>query len=421
MAREGAAAGDEFDAAVRGRRRRDGLLSRLLRPRLPASSCSASASSASAAGPPPVYQVGFHRQVWALMKRQFALRRQDRFQLTLSWARSLAVALVLGTLYLRLGRTSGSAFGRGGLLFIALLFNAFQAFSELAGTLLGRAVLGKHRAYAFHRPSALWIAQIVVDQAFAASEILLFSVVVYFMTGLARGPGAFFAFYLLILSGNVAMTLVFRIVGCLSPDFDYALRFAVVVITLFVSTSGYLIQYQSERLWLRWIYWLNVLGLVFGALMDNEFSRLDLTCTADSLVPAGPGYDDIRHQVCTLPGARPGTARVRGADYIASAFSYPPGGLWRNWAIVAAIILFFLGLNVVLGELVSFGAVGGDAVRVYQRPSRERDALNARLMERREARRRRLRAREEREGVGGEGGEERGGEEFLVRSESVLT
>ncbi|POR34879.1 ABC transporter G family member 11 [Tolypocladium paradoxum] len=333
-----------------------------------------------------VYQVGFHLQVWALMKRQFTLKIQDRFNLTLAWIRSIVIAAVLGTLYLNLGETSASAFSKGGLLFVALLFNAFQAFSELAGAMLGRAIVNKHRAYAFHRPSALWIGQIIVDQAFAATEIMVFSIIVYFMTGLVRDAGAFFTFYLMILSGNIAMTLFFRIIGCMSPDFDYAIKFAVVVITLFVTTSGYIIQYQSEKLWLRWIYWVNVLGLIFSALMQNEFQRIDMTCTADSLIPAGPEYTDINHQVCTLPGSRSGTTLVRGPDYIAQGFSYYPGDLWRNWGIVFGIIVFFLIMNVVLGELVKFG-MGGNSFKVYQRPNRERQALNEKLMEKREARR----------------------------------
>jgi hypothetical protein len=33
----------------------------------------------------------------------------------------------------------------------------------------------------------------------------------------------------MVLSGNIAMTLCFRIIGCLSPDFDYAAKFAVLV------------------------------------------------------------------------------------------------------------------------------------------------------------------------------------------------
>lgn len=353
-----------------------------------------------------VYSAGFHQQVWALMKRQFALKVQDRLGLFLSWLRSIIIAIVLGTLYLNLGRTSASAFSKGGLMFISLLFNAFQAFSELGSTMTGRAIVNKHRAYAFHRPSALWIAQIFVDQAFAATQIMLFSIIVYFMTGLVRDAGAFFTFYLLVLSGNIAMTLIFRIIGCVSPDYDYASKFAVVVITFFVTTSGYLIQYQSEQVWLRWIYWINILGLAFSALMENEFSRIDMTCTAESLIPSGPGYTDVNHQVCTLYGSTPGTLEVSGSNYIIQGFSYSPGDLWRNWGIIMAIIVFFLIMNVVLGELVNFG-LGGNTVRVFQRPNDERKRLNEALKQQLDNRRK--------------GKKEEETSQLKIKSESILT
>lgn len=270
----------------------------------------------------------------------------------------------------------------------------------------GRPVVNKHKAYAFHRPSALWIAQIFVDQAFAASQIMLFSLIVYFMTGLVRDAGAFFTFYLLILSGNIAMTLFFRIIGCLSPDFDYAVKFAVVTITFFVVTCGYLIQYESERVWIRWIYWINALGLAFSAMMENEFSRINMTCTSPSLIPWGPGYDDINHQVCTLPGSEPGNLEVSGSAYISTAFAYNPGDLWRNWGIVMSIIVFFLIANVVFGEFVKYG-MGGNTFKVFQKPNDERKRLNEALAGQR-LERRKSRKQEERA-------------ELTVESESILT
>ncbi|KAK9775327.1 putative ABC-2 type transporter-domain-containing protein [Seiridium cardinale] len=329
-----------------------------------------------------VYNVGFHMQVWALMKRQFALKMQDRLALILAWIRSIVIAIVLGTLYLNLGQTSASAFSKGGLIFISLLFNAFEAFSELAGVMTGRAIVNKHKAYTFHRPSALWIAQIFVDTAFSAARVLVFSIIVYFMTNLTRTAGAFWTFYLLIMVGNIAMTLFFRIVGCISPDFDYAIKSAVVIITLFILTSGYLIAYQSQQVWLRWIFWINALGLAFASLMANEFKGNELECTSDSLVPSGPGYGDINHQVCTLAGSTPGTSQVSGAAYITQAFSYRPSDLWRNFGIIISLIVFFLIMNVVLGEFVKFGA-GGNTFRVFQKPNEERKRLNEALANKR--------------------------------------
>ncbi|KAF2826817.1 hypothetical protein CC86DRAFT_322519 [Ophiobolus disseminans] len=332
-----------------------------------------------------VYSIPFYLQVWALAQRQFLLKWQDKFSLVVSWFTSLVIAIIIGTVWLDLPKTSDGAFTRGGVLFIALLFNAFQAFSELASTMLGRPIVNKHRAFSFHRPSALWIAQIGVDLLFSSVQILVFSIIVYFMTNLVRDAGAFFIFYLMIVTGYLAMTLFFRTVGCLCPDFDVAIRLAATIITLFVLTSGYLIQWQSEQVWLRWIFYLNALGLGFSALMMNEFKRLDLTCTGTSLIPYGPGYNDINAQVCTLPGSRAGSNAVAGEDYINQSFTYYSKDLWRNWGIMIVLIVGFLLANAFLGEFVKWGA-GGRTVTFFIKEDKELTELNAKLREKRDRR-----------------------------------
>lgn len=353
-----------------------------------------------------VYAIPFYAQIFALMQRQFLIKWQDKFSLVVSWVTSIVIAIVLGTVWYQLPQTSAGAFTRGGLLFISLLFNAFQAFSELASTMLGRPIVNKHRSYTFHRPSALWIAQIIVDTAFAAAQIMIFSIIVYFMCGLALSAGAFFTFYLIIVSGYLAMTLFFRTIGCLCPDFDYAIKFAATIITLFVLTSGYLIQYPAEKVWLRWIYWINALGLGFSALMENEFSRVNLECTGESLVPSGSGYDSLNNQVCTLAGSQAGEPSVSGSAYVISAFDYDPSDLWRNFGIIVALIVGFLTANALLGEYLTFGA-GGNTAKVYTRPNEERKKLNEELIQRRDARR------------ANKGDAE--GSELKIESEAVLT
>lgn len=353
-----------------------------------------------------VYSIPFYLQVWALMKRQFLLKWQDKFALFMSYATSITTAIILGTVWLHLPLTSNGAFTRGGLLFISLLFNAFQAFGELASTMIGRPIVNKHRAFTFYRPSALWIAQIGVDLAFATVQIMIFSIMVYFMCGLVRDAGAFFTYVLMIISGYLAMTLFFRTVGCLCPDFDVAIRLAAFIITAFVVTSGYLIQWHSEQVWLRWIFYVNAMGLGFSSLMMNEFKRINLTCGEGSLVPFGPSYTDINHQVCTLPGSTPGSDIVSGTRYIETAFSYDPKDLWRNWGIMIVLIAAFLIANVFLGEYVKWGA-GGRTVTLFKREDHETRTLNEKLQERKDARNRK--------------DETDGGKELNIASKAVLT
>lgn len=333
-----------------------------------------------------VYTVPFTQQIWALMYRQFLLKWQDKFGLTVSWLTSIILAIVMGTVYLKMPVTSSGAFTRGGMIFMALLFNAFQAFSELASTMMGRGIVNKHRAYTFYRPAALWIAQILVDVVFAAAQIMLFSIITYFMCNLVLDAGAFFTFWLMILCGYLCMTLFFRSIGCICPDFDYAVKFTSVIITLFVLTSGYLIPIYSQADWVSWVFYINPLGLAFSAMMMNEFKHLTLECGPESLIPQGPEYAGSGLQTCTLLGSIPGSTDIDGKSYIQQTFSYDPAHLWRNFGILVALIIGFLIANASLGELVVFGA-GGKTVTVFAKEDKKLKELNNALAVKKDFRR----------------------------------
>jgi ABC-type multidrug transport system fused ATPase/permease subunit len=171
------------------------------------------------------------------------------------------------------------------------------------------------------------------------------------------------------------------------PDFDSAIKIAATIITLFVITGGYLIQWQSEQVWMRWIFYINALGLGFSSMMMNEFSRINMTCTGTQLIPNGPGYNNINHQVCTLPGSHAGSALVSGTEYIKTSFSYNPDDLWLNWGIMVLLIGGFLITNAWLGEYIKWGAAGR-TVTFFARSSKERQQLNEQLQANKEARRR---------------------------------
>ena len=215
-----------------------------------------------------VYSIPFYRQVFALQKRQFQLKLQDWFTLATALTTQIVCAVLVGTLFMNLPLTSDGAFTRGtllinpdclqlgGVIFISLLFSSLQAFSEMGSTMMGRPIVNKHQAFAFHRPAALWVAQIFVDLPFAMTNIMCYSLIAYFSTGLYRTAGAFFTFYLYIVVGYVVMTLFFRSVGVVCPDFDYAMKFAAVIITFFVLSSGYLLPYNFIPWWIRWTFWI---------------------------------------------------------------------------------------------------------------------------------------------------------------------
>jgi ABC-type multidrug transport system permease subunit len=118
--------------------------------------------------------------------------------------------------------SASGAFTRGGAIFIALLFNSFQAFNELPTQMMGRGITWRHKQFAFHRPSATTLAQTIADAPNNAFQILLFCIIIYFMGGFVYTAGAFFSFYLIVLSTYFSLAAFFRLLGTLvsNPIFD---------------------------------------------------------------------------------------------------------------------------------------------------------------------------------------------------------
>ncbi len=141
--------------------------------------------------------------------------------------------------------------------------------------------------------------------------------------------------------------------------------------------------------------------------MVNEFKRLNLTCTGESLIPYGPGYDDINAQICTLAGSHAGSKVVSGDDYVKHAFNYSSSDLWLHFGIMIILIICFLASNVFLGEYVKWGA-GGRTVTLFLKEDAERKELNTKLREKRQRR-------------GRKGGSQHEDSELNITSKAVLT
>jgi len=326
------------------------------------------------------FTVSFPTQVMELTKRAIRLQWQDRLGLIVLYATSIIIAIFVGSCYLNLPQSAAGAFTRGGVLFLALLFPAFTAFSQLPTQMMGRPIMWRQTGYTLYRPAALGIASILADLPFSSTNNFLFSLIIYFMTGLARTPGAFFTFYLYVWSAYLALATFFRFLGSLCSSYDVAARLASVIVSAFVLYSGYLIPVFSMKRWLFWIYYINPVQFAFSAVMINEFKRITLACNGAYIAPSGAGYPDTLgdNQVCTLAGSTPGQPNVPGSDYIQASFEYAQSTQWRNWGIVIVFFVGFAIMQCLAMEFFKHGR-GAPAITVYQPENKERKALNEKL------------------------------------------
>ena len=118
------------------------------------------------------YTLSFQKQVLACTHRQFLIMFGDKQSLTGKWGGILFQALIVGSLFYNMPKTSSGVFLRGGVLFFMLLFNALLALAELTAVFASRPILLKHKSFSFYRPAAYAIAQ-------TGQEALLCATLVY--------------------------------------------------------------------------------------------------------------------------------------------------------------------------------------------------------------------------------------------------
>ncbi|KAF9585985.1 hypothetical protein BGW38_010677 [Lunasporangiospora selenospora] len=311
------------------------------------------------------YTINFIGQVRALTIRQYQLTRGDMTSVISRYASNMIKALVVGSVFFLLPTDASGAFTRGGVIFFSLLFNALISQAELPMAMQGRPILYKHKNFAMYRPSAFAIAQICIDIPLVAAQIILFSIILYFMAGLQRQAGKWFLFCLILFLTALCMTAFFRMWAAVSATFDAASRNSGLILLALILYSGYMIPYQSMHPWFIWIFWINPLAYGFKALMSNEMRGLEFDCT-NSMVPSGPTYTNVAYQGCTLPGGVPGNTIVDGSDYLYSSFRY---STWQMWYDILAVFLFwalFVVINCIALEKVEFGK-GGFSTNVFKK------------------------------------------------------
>lgn len=196
--------------------------------------------------------VGFRQQLAATVRRQFAIISGDRTNFFIKQGTNFVNAFTTGSLFYNMPGTSAGLFGKAGVIFVTLFFNAMLAQTEVTDSFTGRFVMEKHRSFAFYHPAAWVLAQIIVDIPILLVQVSSFTLVTYFLSNLEREAGTFFVFWFVILSATFASMALFRALGSAFKSFDDASKFSGVAVLALLGYTGYMIPKSEMVDWFVW-------------------------------------------------------------------------------------------------------------------------------------------------------------------------
>lgn len=237
------------------------------------------------------YSQSTWQQTRLLLEREFALMRKDTFALRSRFMRFIMVGLIIGALFWNMSTTiEGGLYSRPGLIFFALTFVTMSSFGFLSQFIQRRDVFYKHRDANFHSSLPYLLSIIILDLPLIFIETLLFSAIIFFMTGLNRMDNGmrFFFFWLLLSVMSTTMATYVRMISCLGKDLPRAQVFGAGTAVLYILFSGYLIPRAQIPPYFIWIHYISPVKYTFEALMLNEFDGLVFTSKVNPAV-ALPG------------------------------------------------------------------------------------------------------------------------------------
>lgn len=145
-----------------------------------------------------VLTTSFMAQLKACTRRQYQILWGEKSTFLIKQVLSLAMSLIAGACFYNSPDTSAGLFTKGGAVFFSLLYNCIVAMSEVTESFKGRPVLVKHKSFGFYHPSAFCLAQITADIPVLLLQCTIFTVVIYWMTGLKATASAFFTFWAIL-------------------------------------------------------------------------------------------------------------------------------------------------------------------------------------------------------------------------------
>ncbi|KAF2276149.1 uncharacterized protein EI97DRAFT_501428 [Westerdykella ornata] len=275
----------------------------------------------------------------------------------------IVMALIIGSMFFGLANATVNFFAKGSVLFLALLFNALIAITEINGLYAQRPIVEKHASYAFYHPFTEAMAGIVSDIPVKFVQAVFFNIILYFMAGLRREPAQFFLFFLITYISTFVMSAIFRTLAALTQTVSQAMALAGVLALGLVVYTGFTITVPSMRVWFSWIRWIDPLFYAFEILVANEFHGRQFTCSA--IIPS---YTPLQGDswICDAIGAVAGQRTVSGDAFIEANYEYCYCHVWRNFGILMGFLFFFMFIYFVAVELNSLTSSSAE-VLVFQR------------------------------------------------------
>lgn len=219
-----------------------------------------------------------------LARRSWKEQTRDKTALIIKYVLNTFFTLMFSFVYFRMPFDQTSLQDRTGILF-------FQAMNQAFGSSIGISqvipvqlkVVRRERAAGLYGSLPYFLATFLTVIPLEAVPQLVYTIALYFLTGLRPGVSHVFTFVGIMMLENFVAIGLGLVLSASFKEPEMAGQIAPAVVVLFLMFSGYFLNEASIPAWIGWIKYISFIRYAFQALCVNEFSGGTFTCSEDDL------------------------------------------------------------------------------------------------------------------------------------------
>ncbi|KAN0035235.1 hypothetical protein ACTA71_004496 [Dictyostelium dimigraforme] len=227
------------------------------------------------------YSSSIKTQFIELMNRSWkaSIRRVDTIKTRIG--RSLILGLVIGTLFLRLGKEQNDVYNRVSLLFFSLMFGGMAGISIIPTVSTERGVFYREQASGMYRVWIYYLTFVISDLPFVILSSYAYVIPVYFLAGLSLSNHGWAFFYHSFVSVMVYLNFALTSIAFAAslPVEEMAFLLNGVLLSITSLFAGFMIPPPSMPSAWKWAFYIDFISYPLKAFLVTEFKDMDFVCT----------------------------------------------------------------------------------------------------------------------------------------------
>ncbi|KAL8730228.1 MAG: hypothetical protein Q9166_004205 [cf. Caloplaca sp. 2 TL-2023] len=197
---------------------------------------------------------GYFAVVVALLHRSFIKSYRDVVAYGIRFAMYIGLAIMMGTVWLRLPETQSSIGPFTNAIFFGSAFMSFMAVAYVPAFLEDRATFIKERANGLYGATAFMISNFLIGLPYLFLISLIFSVIAYWLNNFRPSASAFFTWVMWLFLDLLAGESLVVLMSSVFPNFVIALALTAFANGLWMSVGGFLVSPKVLNVFWRYVF-----------------------------------------------------------------------------------------------------------------------------------------------------------------------